>query len=80
MRYTVGDSINQVNVQDSWHSTITVSDGQLYGIHVDNISGGRAAYARISLDGDAQYLDVCTDNATCDLNYVGQVKLPWWAK
>lgn len=80
IRYSIGDSVNTVHVRQEWHSSVRVNDGQLYGLHVDSITGINAATAFISLGGDMQYVDVCTDNATCDMNYIGQAKLPWWGR
>lgn len=79
VRYSVGDTVVTVLVKQHWRTSISAFEGELYGIHVDSILSVGAASAMISLGGDVQYVMICTNNADCDLSYVGQVKLPWWA-
>lgn len=80
VRYSVGDSIVTRDVTNGFVTRYRVQHDELYGIHVDSISGQQSAYAMVRIGDDTEYIETCLSMDACRLSYIGKVSLPWYAR
>ena len=71
VRFSVADTVVDVDVTDVWKLSWVSEERETYGLRVDQVTGTSAAYMQVREGDEVKHSALCQENDGCLLQYVG---------